>query len=134
MPRFIDKSSTEYDCVLVLENENSKTPLLECIYCKHRFRGSATRIRAHIIGQSGMGVRRCSGTLPDSIVEKLSQINEDAVKRNLENERNRKLKANAVLASTPDRNIKKMLQNSTQENLNVKRHDERQRQTLTHVA
>ena len=51
MPRSIDKTATEYSCVLMVEKTESKTPLLECIYCKLQFRGTATRIRAHITGR-----------------------------------------------------------------------------------
>ena len=37
----------------------STTPLVQCIYCNHKFRGGSTRIGGHLAAVKGCGVSAC---------------------------------------------------------------------------
>lgn len=65
-------------------------PLLECIHCSHRFRGSAFRIRGHLLGTVGSGVAACTAC-PDDVRDRFPEAEESKRQSKLQAEKRLKL-------------------------------------------
>lgn len=89
----------EWELVFVV-NESSKkgsNPYVKCIFCDLAFHGNATRIRAHILGTSGIGVQRCKCP-PSHVVETLISTEKQSAERKEAMSRKRKL---STIANQP---------------------------------
>lgn len=54
---------------------------LKCNFCMFEFKGSYTRVKSHLLGQSGLGVKGCTGIDDKKLAEILRENDEAALKK-----------------------------------------------------
>ena len=70
-PALLTKKGPEWKYVVVLNQPGDEkgtakgAPNLECLHCETKFRGGASRIRAHLLG--GPGIAKCKDVQPEAV-------------------------------------------------------------------
>ena len=57
-----DRSSLEWECVVILNEDDDVNPIVQCKFCPWKSGAGATRIRNHILCTGSGGAAKCSGS------------------------------------------------------------------------
>jgi len=110
----MNKKGPEWEAVTIINprvnsNSNSK---LKCLFCDYTFTGGATRLRAHLLQRTGLGVKICSGDIPQLLLSRV--IEED---QRLIDEAKAKTKAIKLALIKNQRTLDQCSQNNLKANL-----------------